>query len=274
MNFIGMTLANSRGDVLFDPALPFKNVSANVDGVVASYVRTFGFIGRTASVAIAVPYVSGAIEGEVAEEARRVDRSGIGDVRVRLAVNLVGGPALEPREFAAAPARTTLGASLQVVAPTGQYFPSKLINIGANRWAFEPELGVVHPAGRWSFELGAGAWFFTTNDDFYGGHTRRQDPLAVAQGHVSYTFKPRCWVAVSATYYAGGQTHVDGAENADRQENSRAGVTLSLPIGRRNSFRMAWSRGVTARIGSKLETIAAGWQYAFHSGSRPPRARE
>lgn len=139
------------------------------------------------------------MEGNVGEEFRRITRSGLGDMRARLAVNLVGGPALNLREFATRKPRTTLGASLVVAAPTGQYAPSKLINIGANRWAFKPELGLSHPHGRWFFELYGGAWFFTENDNFYGGQKRKQDPILSFQAHVAYSFKRRLWLSADAT---------------------------------------------------------------------------
>jgi len=49
----------------------------------------------------------------------------------------------------------------------------------------------------------------------------------------------------------------------NRQDNSRAGLTLAIPIGQRNSVRLAWSKGVTARFGGDLETYALSWQYLW-----------
>jgi len=40
------------------------------------------------------------------------------------------------------------GGSLVVSMPTGQYDGTKLINIGTNRWAFRPEIGLSQPLGR------------------------------------------------------------------------------------------------------------------------------
>ena len=37
--------------------------------------------------------------------------------------------------------KTLLGVSLKVVAPTGQYDPTKLVNWGTNRWALKPDFG-------------------------------------------------------------------------------------------------------------------------------------
>ena len=52
--------------------------------------------------------------------------------------------------------KTLLGVSLKVVAPTGQYDPTKLINLGANRWAFKPELGLSRRWGHWVLDAYGG----------------------------------------------------------------------------------------------------------------------
>jgi hypothetical protein len=55
--------------------------------------------------------------------------------------DIKGGPAMSAREYESWHQKTILGVSLKVVAPTGQYDPTKLINNGSNRWAFNPEFG-------------------------------------------------------------------------------------------------------------------------------------
>jgi hypothetical protein len=40
------------------------------------------------------------------------------------------------------------GTSLTVFAPTGQYVPDRMINLGTNRWAFKPESAVSQPIGQ------------------------------------------------------------------------------------------------------------------------------
>jgi len=204
----------------------------------------------------------------VGEEFRRITRSGLGDMRARFAVNLVGGPALDMGEFVKRKPRTTLGASLVVGAPTGQYAPSKLINIGANRWAFKPELGLSHPHGRWFLELYGGAWLFTANDDFFGGQHRKQSPILSIQAHVAYTFKRRLWLSGDATFYTGGQTTVNGVKNGDRQENSRSGLTLALPVGKRHSIKLGWAKGISTRIGGDFHTFGVAWQTLWLPAAR------
>jgi hypothetical protein len=261
-NFLLLGGARTTGDIFFDPAVPITNASASVNTATFAYLRSLGFFGRSGSVAVAETYVWGTVSGDVLEEYRTVDRSGFGDLKLRFVTNLLGGPALTPAEFAKHKPRRMLGASLIVSTPTGQYYSDKLVNIGTNRWAFKPELGFSQPYKRWFFDAYAGTWLYTENTQFYpGASTRSQDPLWVFQTHVSYTLKPRLWIAGDGTYYTGGRTTVDGVKNADLQGNSRLGVTVSAPVGKRNSVKVAWAGGTTTRIGGSFDTFSAFWQF-------------
>lgn len=263
MSFLALSWQRSSGGVTTDPTLPITNVDAEIDNAIVGFARTFGLGGRSAGIAVVLPYTRADVEGEVFEESRSVERSGFSDARLRLSVNLFGGPALDREQFARRTPVAALGASLTVVAPSGEYRSDKLINLGANRWAFKPELGLYLPRGPWSLELAAGAWLFTDNDDFLGGARREQDPIAVFQAHCGYTFRPGLWVAGNATYYRGGDTTVDGVGNADLQKTSRIGMTLSVPVARQQSVKLAWSEGATTRIGADFTTWTVAWQYAW-----------
>jgi hypothetical protein len=94
-----------------------------------------------------------------------------------------------------------IGVSLKVVAPTGQYDPTKLINVGNNRWALKPEIGYSQRWGHWVVDAYGAAWFYTTNPEFFshnqyfpGTQTQSENPVGVFEGHLSYDFKPRLWV--------------------------------------------------------------------------------
>jgi hypothetical protein len=263
VNFSLLAFARSTGEVLTDPSVPIQDIEAKLNAGVAGYGRTFGVMGHQASALLVVPYIWGDISGNVFEEARSVTRSGIGDTKLRLAVNLIGGEAMTPKEFMKRTPRTTLGASLSISAPTGQYDPDKLINLGTNRWAFKPEIGLTIPHGRWMFDAFAGVWLFSSNPDFFGGVHREQDPMPTLQGHVSYTFRPQLWLALDTTYYFGGETSANGVPADDRKENSRVGLTLSLPVGRGNSIKFNFSKGATARLGSNFTTYGIGWQHTW-----------
>ena len=159
-------------------------------------------------------------------------------------------PGCDGAEFAKVPTQTILGASLTVTAPIGQYYPEKVINLGANRWAFKPEIAVSQPLGdQWLFDLYAAVWLFTANDSYYPGNANRtQDPLTTFQAHVSYTLIRQMWVAIDVTYYIGGLSYVNGSSMDDRQNNSRIGGTLVLPVGDRHSVKLSGSTGAIIRL--------------------------
>lgn len=262
-NFIFANYTYLTGDVLTDPSLPITNVQARLNFAQLGYVRAFGLAGHTASVGLVVPYARGNISGNVFDAPNEVHRAGLGDVRLRFAFNLIGAPALDPQEFARREPTTSVGASLTVVAPTGQYVPSHLINVGANRWLFKPEIGISQPIGHWFAETSAGVWFFSDNNNFFGGKRRSQEPLVVLQLHAGYNFRPGLWVAGDVGYYAGGRTKLNGVPNEDRQVNSRFGLTVSVPIAAGWSAKLALSKGLITRAGGDFNAVSLTLQYRW-----------
>jgi hypothetical protein len=262
--FLVAGVSRSTGSVVFDPTLPIDDAEAGINGLLVGVGTTFGLLGKLALVSAAFPYAWGDITGEVQEQSRRITRSGFADGRMKLSVNLRGNDAMRLREFVKAPRAIIVGTSLTVNAPSGEYDRTKLINLGNNRWAFKPEVGVSVPKGRWDVDAYAGVWLFTPNGDFFpGGLERTQDPVVALQGHVSYTFKPRLWLAVDGTWYSGGAAQVEGGEPIGAVANSRLGVTLSIPAGQRQSLKVSWSGGVAVRTGTDFRTLALGWQWLW-----------
>src|SRR6185436_6278804 len=104
--------------------------------------RSFSLFGRSANVTAGLPYGVGTFKGTVAEAEISAHRSGLFDSVYRFSVNLAGGRAMTLPEMRQWRQKTLVGASVKVIAPTGQYDPAKLINLGGNRWAFKPEVGV------------------------------------------------------------------------------------------------------------------------------------
>ncbi len=259
--FLVAGLGRSAGDVVFDPSLPISDVNARVQAATLGLGHTFPLMGRLGQLAAVLPYSWGTVEGKVFEEARTVHRSGLADLRLRLAVNLLGAPAMSPRAFAARKRTTVVGASVAIISPTGQYDPHKLINLGSHRWAFKPELGISHPFRHWDLDVYGGCWFFTDNTDYFpGGARRSQAPIGVVQGHASYSFKQRGWIALDGTWYGGGAATVDEAPPIGRQNNARYGATFAYPIGRRQSIKASYAAGAIVRSGSNFRTLAVAWQ--------------
>ena len=267
LDFIQFVYSFSSGNVVVDPSVPLEDLQLEIHTTTLAYLRTFGFAGRSASFSIAAPYVyisgSGLLNGQFTEGSR----TGWADVRARLTVNLVGGPAMSLREFAQFNQRRTLGIGLTVAMPTGQYSSSNLINIGANRWGFKPEIGYSSVRGNWILEVAVGAWFFTNNNDGFGGTTRRQDPLTSVQGHLSYNFRSGYWLGLDGNFFAGGQSSVDGVDKQDRQKSSRVGLTLSIPLKQRHALKLAAHTGAFTRTGADFDIGTIVYQYRFREGS-------
>ncbi len=266
LSFLVVAAGRSTGGVVVDPSLPVEDVEASVNTLGVGVGTTIDFFGRSALLVAVAPYAWAAASGRVGESAREITRSGLADPRMKFSVNLAGGRAVGVREFARAERRTIVGVSLSIVPPLGQYNPAKLINLGANRWGFKPEVGVSRRIDKWTVEGYTGVWLFTANDEFYtGASTRTQRPIVAIQGHVSYTAKPRLWIAFDGTWYSGGRTSVDRVPKGDLQRNSRVGATLSLPVRQRQSVKISGSTGATTRIGADFRTIAVAWQLSWFS---------
>jgi len=251
----------SSGGVLTDPSLPVQGVHATLGSFAAGIGHTFDLFGRTALFTAVLPFARAHATGQIGEEAREASRTGAADVRLKLSLNLLGGTARTARQFAAAKRTTIVGVSLTTGVPAGQNMPTKLVNLGSNRWSFKPEVGVSVPVRRWTLDGYVGIWLFTDNHQFYPGvSTLEQDPITTIQAHASYTFRPRLWAAFDATWYSGGTTSVNGVDKADLQRNSRLGATLSMPLGTKQSLKFAYSTGATTRIGGDFDTFGVAWQ--------------
>jgi hypothetical protein len=251
------------GDVTFEATAPIDEASSRINTTALSFTRAFNLAGRSANVGLALPIVAGHIEGLYLGSPAEAGRFGLGDPRVRLAMNVYGAPSMTPQQFGAYQLRTIVGVSLTTVMPLGEYDSSKLINVGLHRWSFKPEIGVAHGVGRWVVEAMAGVWFFTDNDEFLGTRLREQAPIVATQLHLTYRFSRSMWLAGNANFFRGGRTTIDGNQSIDFQNNSRIGATLSKAFDRHQSIRVAVSTGAYTTIGNSFTQVAVGYNYAW-----------
>jgi hypothetical protein len=268
-NAITISSSFFNGAVSTDPTLPIKDFKGSFDVSVLSYSRSFNFFGRSANFVGSLPYAVGNFKALVFNAENRVYRSGLTDARVRVAVNLRGGPAMGLDDFVKWREKLVIGTSFTMVTPIGQYDPARLVNPGFNRWAFKPELGGSRRWGHWALDLYGGVWFFTANNAFFPGmNVRTQAPTGSGETHLSYTWKPRCWVSLDGNFWAGGRTTVNEKEDSDYQRNSRVGATVSIPVNRRQSFKFSYSQGAYISIGGDYKSVSAAWLYSWVSDSR------
>jgi outer membrane putative beta-barrel porin/alpha-amylase len=265
LNFFGVGYNWLTGDVVSDPALLLSEVQANVRSLSVGVGHTFNLLGDLGLVTATAPYSRAVVTGKIFEQQAEATRTGLSNAVFKMSVNLRGNPAMSPQEFKAAPQRVIVGASFTAVAPIGQYSNTKLINLGTNRWSLKPEMGVGYPKGPWDFDAYVGTWFFTANREFFpGDSTRTEDPVLTAQGHVSYEFRPRFWVALNGTWYWGGKARVDAGDASAGLNNTRGGITVSIPVAR-SSVKIAYSSGLTVRAGGAFRSLTVAWQMSWLS---------
>jgi hypothetical protein len=263
-NFLLATYSRVTGSASLDPSLPISNVKGTINGGLIGYQRTFDLFGHQAAGSILFPYFEGNFSGQVYQAGMQATRTGLDDLRLRITENLIGVPALTPEEFARREPTTTVGISLTIKAPTGYYNPQYLINVGSNRWAFRPEIGVSQPIGNWFTDASAGVNLYTGNSNFFGGHVTGQEPLWAAQVHGGYNFRPGLWLAADATHYFGGGTTLDGINKHNFQSVTRYGATLSVPIGEGFSVKVAWSSWLSSHNVGGYDSFAFSLQYHWY----------
>ena len=266
LNFLIAAYAYSSGGVATDPALPIKDAHLHIHSAILAYARSLNVLGTSGKVDVVLPYAWLSGSAEVVGQPREREVSGLADPRLRFSVNLYGAPALSVEEFTSYKQDLIVGASLQVGIPLGQYDSEKLVNLGTNRWSVKPELGISKAWGRLTIEASGGITFYTTNNDFFGGKSRSQEPIYSLQGHLSYNFSRGMWVGLDGTYYTGGRTTTDGVKDNNFQGNTRVGVTFALPVNRYNSIKLYASTGVSTRTGGNFDTLGIAWQYRWGGG--------
>ncbi len=264
-NVMVLGYQHSSGDIVTDASLPLTGVDSSIHYLQASYQRSFGLFGRSASMQLNLPYSDGKTEGLVEGEFRSRETTGFADARVRLSVNLKGAPVMDGSGFQALrkEPRPIFGASLLVQAPTGEYERDKVINLGTNRWSIKPAIGFIWPLRpTWLLEFEAGTWLFGDNNDFLG-QTREQDPLLSTEFHLVKRIRPGFWMSLDANFYVGGRTTIGGQERGDFQRNSRAGATLLLPISGRHALRGSFSTGAVTKSGGDFQIFSLSYLYGW-----------
>jgi hypothetical protein len=266
LNTVLVGYALSSGNVFFDQALLIEDATGDVHAITTSYVRTFGVLGKLAKITAVVPYAFGDWKGEVAGVPASTSREGFPDPSVQVAVNFIGAPAVKLKDFRTYREGTIVGASLVAVVPLGQYDPARLINLGSNRWAFRPRLGVSRRIERLTLEAMGDVWVYTDIPEAYGGTTISQDPIWALHANVIYAFKSGIWTGVSGGIASGGETTVNGVEKDNAQTNSRFAATLAVPLNRRLSLRFFYINSVKTALGADFDFYNLSLQYTWGSG--------
>jgi hypothetical protein len=252
-----------KGDVVSEPTLPISDFEITSNNFAVGYMHTFGFMNKLARVQVVLPYVL--MDGKAIVSGEKVtgNRTGFGDMRIRLGINLFGSPALERKDFAKFQQKTIFGTSLVISVPTGVYYEDKRINIGTNRWGFKPEVGVSKRFKHVYAEVYSGVWFYTKNDEFLVDKELQQDPVLSFQAHASYFFKNHMWLGLNINWFSGGEIVVNDFPAGSVINSSRIGLTWSLPVAKMHSIKLQANTGVIKDIGLNYDSVSLSYQYIF-----------
>jgi len=270
-NAITMTYSYYTGNLLLDGTSPITGATASTSTPILTLYHALDFWGQSANVVVGMPYGVGNFHGTIAGAEKDAYRSGLMDTVFRFSVNLKGGPAMTATEMRKWKQKTLVGMSLKVLAPTGQYNPTKLVNLGANRWAFKPELGYSHRRGHWVLDGYAAVWFYTSNPEFFsqnafypGTRSQSESPVAAFEGHLSYDIKARFWLSLDGNYWHGGEISQNGVSDPKTiQRNSRIGATVSVPLNKHQSLKFSYNNGAYINYGGNYQNLSLAWQYTW-----------
>ena len=267
INEIELSYAYAHANASIDNSLVIAGAKLNLSQGTINYSRYFGLANKLMWVSAGVPF--GEFSGEVSGTSIRSSISGAGDSSYQVGALLKGGPALSPSRFEDYKPATILGVSLSMTAPTGFYRSTKILNLGAYRWSFKPEIALAHPFGpqqKWQVDAYANAYFFTQNNSYHGNEILRQEPLPGFEGHISYAPSDRVWVSADTRYSFRGITSVNGIDQANPQRNFIVGSEMYVSINSRNSLLFEFAKAVVHQNGPALVGFAVKYYYTWGRG--------
>ncbi len=267
VNQIETVYAYARSNTSLDTSAIVAGAELNLNVGVLEYTRYFSFLHHAAWVEPAVPF--GDLRGSITGTEIRGSSTGAGDSSYQVGLLMKGGKALSVAQFATYHPSTTLGTSLTITAPTGEYSGDKILNLGSNRWSFKPEFAVAYPFGpqqKWELDTYANAYFYTVNSSYHGTESLQQKPLPGIEGHISYSFRSNAWASLDTRYSFGGDTFVDGVDQKDAQRNFTLGSELNLSLNSRNIVVFEFGKLIVHQNGPTYGGFGVKYFYSWGKG--------
>ena len=268
LQVVGVGYGYTSADILFDPVLLAEDAKMDSQVLGASYVRSIKIADKLVRFDVTLPWATAEWEGLLDGEPTKLNRTGLLDPKFRVSVNLLGTPALNAKKMrnflGTQKINTVFGAALSVTVPLGEYNKEKLINLGENRYVIRPQVGLVHTRNNWSYELTGSVFFYTDNDDFYGGNKREQKPLYAIQSHLIYRFPKGKWASLSAGYGFGGQSKVNNVNKDDKRRTLLSALSFGMPVSQTQTIKVAYLYGQTnSNTGFDSDSFVFAWSKLF-----------
>jgi hypothetical protein len=263
MNFAVVAYGFTKGNILLDPAVPVENLDANIHAMVGAYVRAITLFGKPAKLDVVVPFATGNWDGIYQGIDTATSRTGLGDPRIRFSFLFSGAPVLNGEEFKKFNQKTIIGGSIQFILPFGQYNPEKLINLGSNRVAVKGQVGASRKLDKWILESYICAWFFFTNENFWGGNILKQKMLYAVKLHGIYSLPKGKWVSLGVGYAIGGRSIVNEIERNARISTIRIGGIFAMPLSLQHSLKFSVLTGIRLEEGADFDAFSLSYQYRW-----------
>jgi hypothetical protein len=264
-NFAIASYSFSTGNILVDNSLPIEGLESRLNNIVFAYARSFKLFNKLAKFDVILPYSFANFSGKVSEIDSTTSRTGFADPLFRISMIFIGAEPYTLKEYMKhKPKKFKMGGFIRIRPPLGNYDNTKLLNLGANRWALRTGIGISYIfSNKIILEAQANTWLFTENKEFFNGNTISQKPLLSAQIHFTYILKPGIWISASMGRSGLGETTINGIEQDDLQKNSRYGLTFAYRLNKHSSLKAAYTSGITTRYGSDFTTFVLAYQYMW-----------
>lgn len=264
-NIAAVVYGYSTGNILLDNALPIEGLNSDMHSIAFVYVRSLKILNRLAKIDAALPYSLAKFNALVLDEDTSTSRNGLGDPTIRISMILIGDQPLTPKEFSQRKIQKfKFGVAFKVKAPLGEYDNTKLINLGANRWAFQFKTAAAFRVSKKIILEGhLSSWLFTENNNFFPNNSLKQEPLLGAQINAAYIFKPGMWVSGAIGAVSNGRTSLDGVKQNNAQDNSRFSATFSTKINKKSNLKLIVTNGLSTNVGANFTSYLAGYTYIW-----------
>ena len=249
--------------------LYYKNSESRGTQVVTSdlevlrYYRYFDFFGNVALVGGYLPLA----QAKLSIPAFRLNKetSGLADPALVFGFDFYGAPAISMDEYKDWVQETILGFSMQVSVPLGRYNKTSILNLGANRWMFKPELAMSHQFGTSGLYLETylNYQFFTKNRNYLGSNVKDQNGQWGVDVHLAYEFMRGGFVSIDYFHTWDGEAKINGVLQGDKLRDTKLGATFKMPLSRTLAAEFRYSDDLETKSGNKTRSAQARLQYVW-----------
>ncbi len=205
-----------------------------------------------------LPFGTGTLESGGVDQ----DSDGLGDLILLCTFWLVNNPET----------KTYIGVTPYLYLPTGAYDENQSFNLGANRYAFQGEVGFVKgwevkPGHNLYFEVAPSFFVYGDNDDYLGNNELSQDTVFALESHLSYDLTSNLALGLSYFGQWGGESEVNNLTVDGSEINTQTiGATLAYNFAPGWQFLLQYKQDVKVDYGVETQIVQARLFYATDFG--------